>query len=308
MQRMQQTSSMIDHVLAPPNSSEQMQQPVAYGKTNVSDTERMISGVLGGALAVFGLWRRSPGSIALAITGGFLAYRAITGNCPVYNAIGADTAAQGSTDDLLQGKGIQVAKTVIINRPRQDLYQYWRNFGNLAQFMKHLEAVRMLGENRSFWVAKAPLGSHVEWTAEIYHEEENELIAWRSLPDADVDNVGIVRFRPTRTGTEVGVRINYRAPLGRIGATLAKLFGEEPGRQLDEDLRRFKQIMETGEIPTTDGQTSGRIAANSFSRSDDPSVRQPRRFGWGTRDSVEEASWESFPASDSPAWVCDHPT
>jgi uncharacterized membrane protein len=148
----------------------------------------------------------------------------------------------------------------MINKAPEELYRFWRNFENLPRFMNHLESVTPLGGDRSHWVAKAPAGARVEWDAEVYNEKENELIAWRSLEDADVNNAGSVRFRraPNGRGTEVKVVLNYEPPGGKIGAAIAKLFGEEPGQQIEEDLHRFKQLMEAGEVPTTAGQSSGR--------------------------------------------------
>jgi uncharacterized membrane protein len=126
--------------------------------------------------------------------------------------------------------------------------------------MDHLESVRILDGKRSHWVAKAPLGTSVEWDAEIINEEANELIGWRSLEGADVPNAGSVRFRPAPggRGTEVRVNLEYNPPTGKLGAAFAKLLGEEPERQVEEDLRRFKQWMEAGEIPTTAGQPKGK--------------------------------------------------
>ena len=118
--------------------------------------------------------------------------------------------------------------------------------------MDHLESVTVLDENRSHWVAKAPVGTRVEWDAVIHNEIENELIAWRSLPKADVNNAGSVHFNSVGEGaTEVRVVLSYQPPAGKLGAVVAKLLGEEPSTQVDDDLRRFKQVMETGEVATT---------------------------------------------------------
>lgn len=154
----------------------------------------------------------------------------------------------------------RIQKTVTVLRPVEDLYGYWRNFERLPQFMDHLKSVTTEdGGKRSHWVAKAPLWQTVEWDAEIHEEQENQFIVWRSLPDARVENVGAVHFNPAPEGrgTEVSVTLFYRPPGGTFGAMAAKMFGEEPSQQLDEDLYRFKQLMETGRIPTTDGQPHG---------------------------------------------------
>ena len=146
-------------------------------------------------------------------------------------------------------------KSLIINRTPEELYQFWRNFENLPRFMPHLESVQVRGEGRSHWVAKAPAGTSVEWDAEITEDRPNELISWRSLEGADVDNSGTVRFESAAggRGTIVKVDINYNPPGGVIGAAIAKLFGEEPGQQAQESLRCLKQVMETGEVVISDG-------------------------------------------------------
>jgi uncharacterized membrane protein len=155
---------------------------------------------------------------------------------------------------------VRVIETITVNRPPEECYRYWHDFENLPRFMDHLQSVRTTGEGRSHWVAKAPAGMKVEWDAEITEDVPNQRIAWRSLAGADVDNSGSVRFEraPAGRGTVIKADIEYRPPAGKIGSLAAKLFGEEPGQQARADLRRFKQMLETGEITTTEGQSSGR--------------------------------------------------
>jgi uncharacterized membrane protein len=154
---------------------------------------------------------------------------------------------------------IKVEKTMTINKPAAELYRFWHNFENLPHFMKHLKSVKVQDATRSHWVASAPLDGSVEWDADITEERENELIAWKSVAGADVDNAGFIQFKPApnNNGTEVKVVTEYNPPAGVIGAAIAKLFGEAPEQQIGDDLRRFKMLMETGEIATTDGQSRG---------------------------------------------------
>jgi uncharacterized membrane protein len=231
-------------------------------ETNVGRTERWLSAIAGSALLAYGLKRPSWQGALLTLGGGSLLHRATSGRCMMYHAMGVNTAERGRSRvaSVGHGQGIKVEKSVTINKPPEELYRFWRNFENLPRFMNHLQSVAPLGEDRSHWVAKAPAGTRVEWDAEVYNEKENELIAWRSLENADVNNAGSVRFRraPGERGTEVKVVLNYEPPGGKIGAAVAKLFGEEPEQQVEEDLHRFKQLMEAGEFPTTAGQPSGR--------------------------------------------------
>ncbi|HYY56917.1 MAG TPA: SRPBCC family protein [Pyrinomonadaceae bacterium] len=160
-----------------------------------------------------------------------------------------------SNNGAATGGTNQVKKSLIINRSPEELYQFWRDLENLPTFMHHLESVRETGEGRSHWVAKAPAGTTVEWDAEIIEDRPNELIAWRSLEGADVENSGSVSFEraPGNRGTIVRVEMSYNPPGGAIGALVAKLFGEEPGQQAQESLRCLKQVMETGEVVLSDG-------------------------------------------------------
>ena len=165
-----------------------------------------------------------------------------------------------------EGKSSEkVVKCVTINRPAEEIYNFWRQLENLPKFMNHLIAVTESGEGRSHWVAKGPAGSQVEWDAEIVEETPHQLIAWRSLPGAQVENSGRVTLEPATgmRGTVVRVDLQYRPPGGAVGATIAKLFGEAPEKQIPVDLRRIKQLLETGEIARTEGQSSGRPTSTS---------------------------------------------
>ena len=144
--------------------------------------------------------------------------------------------------------------SITIDRPAEELYKFWHNFENLPRFMNNLESVRVTGDKRSHWVAKGPLGSSVEWDAEIVEDSPNELIAWRSLEGSDVENSGSVRFVPAPggRGTEVQVEIVYNPPGGMLGAGVAKIFGAAPEQEIKGDLYRFKQVMETGEVVHSD--------------------------------------------------------
>ena len=160
---------------------------------------------------------------------------------------------------------LKAKKSVIIDRPAKELYQFWRNFENLPQVMYYLDSVCVTDGNHSHWVAKAPGGSQVEWDAEMTEDIPNDRIAWRSLPGSDVDSEGIVRFEraPGGRGTMVTVEMKYNPPGGRVGAMLAKLFHRDPQAEVQDSLRCFKQLMETGIVVTIQGQSAGRKSSTS---------------------------------------------
>ena len=227
---------------------------------NVNDRERWLSLIGGGALGVIGLTRGTLPGLGLAALGGALIYRGLTGHCPAYAALGMDSAKHGQAASIPAGHGVRLTRSVTINRSPEDLFRFWRNFENLPRFMTGLVSIKTHGK-RSHWVARGPMGSHAEWDAEIITEDPNRLIGWRSLEGSEVATAGSVHFTPAPggRGTEVRVEMKYEAPAGRVGALFAKLFGEDPAQKIQEDLRRFKQLMETGEIPTTEGQSSCRM-------------------------------------------------
>jgi uncharacterized membrane protein len=218
---------------------------------NVGTAERVASAAAGAALALFAVRRRGA-RLLIPIAGGLI-MRGLTGRCGVYRALGRNSARREQAASLVasvaRGEGIKVERSILIERPADELYAFWRDFENLPRFMEHLESVTVLTPLRSRWTAHAPAGTRVSWEAEIHNEIPNQLIAWRSLPGADVPNAGSVHFTPAGAGTEVRVVLSYEPPAGRVGAAVAKLFGEEPAQQVDEDLRRFKQVMESGDVP-----------------------------------------------------------
>ena len=215
---------------------------------NVGKTERLLSGVAGAAVIALALRRKRLRGVLLPLGGGLLS-RAVSGRCAVNRALGRNTAKGDRVSPLARGEGIRVERSITVNRPQEEVYRFWRQLENLPRFMDHLESVTVLDEERSHWVAKAPAGTKVEWDASIQDEIENELIVWRSLPGSDIDNAGSVHFIPAAEGTEVRVVLSYDPPAGKVGAAVAKLLGEEPEQQIEEDLRRFKQVVEAAEAP-----------------------------------------------------------
>lgn len=210
------------------------------------ETGRWASLIGGGAMVLMGLRQKNLRGALMAIAGGGLAYQAAKSGGGITEALGMD-------------KSIKVEKTVTINKPADELYRYWHDFGNLSNFMKHVKSVTVVNEKRSHWVASAPLGASVEWDADIIEDRENEFISWASVEGADIDNSGFIRFKKATgdRGTEVKVVMEYAPPGGAVTAAIAKVFGEEPEQQIGDDLRRFKMLMEAGEIATTEGQPKG---------------------------------------------------
>ena len=256
-------------------------------------------------LLAYGMKKRSAAGTLMAVLGGDLIYRGTTGYSPLYDALGLPPAEEllGKSASIPYRQGIRIEKAITIDKPREEVYSFWRNLSNLPRFMKNLHRVTPLGDKQSHWTAFGPGGKLVEWDAEINHEEPNELIGWRSLAGSDVDSAGSVHFKPAPggRGTEVSIELQYNPPGGALGAAFARLTGKDPGDQIEEDLRRLKQMLETGEIATTADQPTGKQAAV---RREPARARRLRP----ARDRVEVASEDSFPASDAPAWTASRET
>jgi uncharacterized membrane protein len=228
---------------------------------NVGTTERLLSLLGGGVLAAWGLSRRNTSGLLLAGVGAALAYRGASGHCDVYQALRLSSADSTDQGTVPARHAIHVEESITILRPREELFAFWRRFENLPRIMPHLISVTELDGNRSHWVAKGMTGS-VEWDAEIINERSDEMIAWKSCEDAEVATAGSVHFQsaPGNRGTEVKVVMDYIPPVGKLGAGIAWLAGRDAESQIREDLRSFKRIMETGAVPTTEGQPHGRCA------------------------------------------------
>jgi uncharacterized membrane protein len=233
----------------------------AGGPVNVGSSERVISLLGGGVLLAYGLSRGGISGLGVGLIGGALAYRGWTGHCHTYDALGISTADHNEQTSIPSGQGIKFEHGVLIQKPADELYRFWRKLDNLPRVMRHLVAVQDLGNKRSRWTAKGPTGN-VQWEAEIITERPGEMIGWRSLEGSTVDTAGSVHFHEQQhgRGTEVRVVLSYNPPAGRVGHALAWLTGSEPGREIREDLQNFKRMMETT-LPTS--LTAPISAANS---------------------------------------------
>lgn len=223
-------------------------------RRNISETERWVSMGAGATMALYGLTRRSTGGLVLAGFGAWLFQRGASGHCMTYDMLGIDTSDSATdTRRALGGDaGAHVDESVTINRPLPELYKFWRNLENLPRVMTHLASVERLTETISRWRAKGPGGTHVEWTAEIINEVPNQVIGWRSIESSDVISAGSVNFDEAGAGrTRVRVRLQYSPPGGKAGAALASLLGRDAATEIRNDLNRFKQLIESGEIATS---------------------------------------------------------
>jgi uncharacterized membrane protein len=228
--------------------------------------------ILSGAKAA-GCWSRFAGDLMdLALLGGDLA----TPGTDKARAIGSTAAVVGVTVldgltawELTQSQDaaydVFVERAVTIGKSPEECYRYWRDFENLPRFMQHLKSVRTIGENRTHWIAKVGM-KEFSWDAEVTADRPGECISWHSLEGADVDHAGSVRFEraPENRGTMVRVQLHYSPPAAGAGAIVAKILGKDPEQEIYQSLRRFKQVMETGDVVTTEGQPAGRSSGATW--------------------------------------------
>lgn len=237
--------------------------------TNVGDVERMLSVVAGGAMALLGVRRRDLSGIGVALIGAELVRRGTTGHCVLYQTMGVSTADGRTMPKRARGelvsraatvdarRAIKIERSVTVMRDAAEMYAMWRDFQNLPGFMPHIQEVRVKANGRSHWTAALDHGETVEWDAEIVNDIEGELIAWKTVGDPDVAHAGSVHFRPAPggRGTEVRVVLDYEPPARTMVVRMARVFGQSPDQLVREDLRRFKMLVESGEIATTVGQS-----------------------------------------------------
>jgi uncharacterized membrane protein len=228
---------------------ERLMERILPRKNNKVPTEsRILYGIAGGALLLFGISRRSRLGGPLALVGADLLTYGATGH-HLYQALGVTGghAGKGAGTRIPHQLGVQVQRSVHVNAPPEKAYEFVRDLENLPRFLEHVKNVSKTDAKRSHWVVKAPAGAQVEWDAEIINDQPGELIAWRSINNPDIDSAGSIRFeRAVREpGTVIRVSMQYLPPAGILGATVAKLFGEEPERQLKDDLGRLKMALES---------------------------------------------------------------
>jgi uncharacterized membrane protein len=227
---------------------------------NVGSGERTASMLGGAGLAAYGISqlisRRFLRGAVLAAAGGMMLYRGKTGYCSLYEALGINRATAGED-------GIDIRESVTVDRPRAEVYQYWRNLENLPNFMKYVESVTPTGGNRYHWIAETPAEIRVEWDSEVTEERENELISWRSVPGSQVHHEGQVRFGDGGGDTtEVTVEMTYHPPKG-VSAALSRMFNFVTAGHVRKELNRFKKLMEPKDKKMKGGKFEDRPAARA---------------------------------------------
>jgi len=251
-------------------------------QTNVASFERVASVLARSVLGVYGL-RRRPYGLLLTLIGGGLIYRGISGHCPVYQQLGI-TSANPSEEQ-------QITKAITINRPIADLYHIWDTVEALPYVLQHLESVQVIDPLHTHWVGKGSLGMPIAWDSVLTQAVQDSHISWSSLPEAPIHYTGIISFvvAPGNRGTEVRFSLNYGLPGGVYGELAAQLLAGLIGQLITEELRGFKQLVETGQRTRTSGQSADHQLHQT---NDHPDA-----------DEVLQGSMDSFPASDPPAWL-----
>lgn len=227
---------------------------------NLGQTERLCSALAGGLLLGAAFRKKGMNALTFALAGGTLLYRGAAGHSRIYELLKMDNSDAFHPAN----RSIHVEKSITIARPSRELYDFWRNFENHPKFMHNLIAVRQLGSDKWLWIIRRPDGRQCSCSMHLINDIPGRTLSWESIPDDSFYHAGSVNFAdaPRGRGTEVRVVFNYKPPAGRVGQLVASIFGAEPGTQFNHNLRRFKSLMETGEIPTIERQPSCRATPN----------------------------------------------
>lgn len=227
---------------------------------NIGRIERWLSALGGGTLLVYGLGRLDLKGLFIGLMGGGLLFRGMKGHSHLYQALDISTVEESpSTRKRLPWKGVRVCRSVTIERSAPDLYRFWRDVEKAPLYMLNLESVRTTDSTHSYWIARMPGGKTIAWAAEITQDQPDRQIAWRVRGKSLLGSQGQVRFEPTdnQRGTVVTAEIDFPVLGGAIGSSLGKIFAYVPEQIVHENLRRFKELMEAGEIPIIKGQPRG---------------------------------------------------
>ncbi|HYR11490.1 MAG TPA: SRPBCC family protein [Longimicrobium sp.] len=244
------------------NTVSAVRSALAGGEVNVGKLERFASMFGGGFLAGAGVKRGGLPGAVMGLAGAILLHRGATGHCHVYGALGVDTSSRETppahqpnvTRTDSEAGGVRVEATITVNRMAEELYAYWRDFSHAPSFMDRIISVRVLDDGRSHWTAEGPRGRTWEWTSEVTDDVPGRRIAWRTLPGADLPNSGSVEFTPGRLGeTTVRHTLQFDPPGGVVGQAIASAFHQMPEKMVQDDLRRFKTLMEAGMTVSSDG-------------------------------------------------------
>jgi uncharacterized membrane protein len=228
---------------------------------NVNQVKRGASMLLGEVLLIVSLRRRSPVGAVLVLAAGELLYRGISGHCHLYQTLGLNTTgARGQYEAGAPADAMQVEHSITIRKSADELYSVWRKPRNLSRIMRHFAEVTAVSANRTHWLVRAPFGQSREWDMQVVEDRPGELLRWKSIEGAEFPSEGTIRFysAPRDWGTEVTFRLRFQIPGGTLGAVTMKLLPVAPGLLVSKALRRFKSLIETGEIPTTERQPAAR--------------------------------------------------
>jgi uncharacterized membrane protein len=231
--------------------------------SSMDEVQRWVSGVGGAAVLFYGLRQDNISRWPLAALGAGLIYQGVSGNNWLdYLPIGEDTPSKESMagEEPFSPSELRIRKSVTVNRPAEELYAYWRKLDNLPTFMNHVKSVQETSSDESHWIVNVLHGIQLEWDAHITVDRPNEMIGWETMPGSSLRSLGYVKFIPTSRGTEVSLSMDYSLPGGPAGTLAGRAVKFIAAGQIKDEIRNFKALMEAGEIPTTEGQSSARPA------------------------------------------------